>query len=157
MTLILLLSACGQTDEQRQFERDALSAPDGYTETNSTGEILENDPDDWRVAPFFQGLVEVNPAYPNPVQTTDRVNIEFTVTGIESVMGLEVAVYYQQGTLRTIYQEPSSPLQPGITLIQFQAAELGRFDSSESTIGLHRVVLFDNNGNIISYGDIMVE
>lgn len=55
----ILLTACGQDDDQRDFENEAFSLPEGFTETDGSGQIVDEneDPDDWRTAPFFQGLV----------------------------------------------------------------------------------------------------
>ena len=132
--------------------------PDNFTETTYDRQIISEDPDDWRVSPFYQGLVEVDPAYPNPIETTGQVNIDVDVTGIESVPGLEVFVYYhEQGVRDRIYESNQNPLPPGLTPINFSANELGRFETIESSLGLHRIILLDNNENVISYGDIMVE
>lgn len=152
-----LLTACGQSDDQRKFEQQALQPANGFTRTTQDGTIIDNDPDDWRVAPFFQGLVEISAAYPNPVLTNNLVTIEFFVTGIEAVMGLEVVVRYDDGFFRTVYNDDTAPFPPGLTLVQINPLELGRFGTAESARGLHRVIFFDRNENIITYGDIMVE
>lgn len=164
LKLVLLLFAsltlfvgCGQSDDQRRFEQQALQPANGFTRTTPDGEIIENDPDDWRVAPFFQGLVEISAAYPNPVLTNNLVTIEFFVTGIEAVMGLEVVVRYNDGFFRSVFINDTAPFPPGLTLVQINPLELGRFGNAESAIGLHRVIFFDRNENIITYGDIMVE
>lgn len=164
LKLVLLLFAsltlfvgCGQSDDQRKFEQQALQPANGFTRTTPDGEIIENDPDDWRVAPFFQGLVEISAAYPNPVLTNNLVTIEFFVTGIEAVMGLEVVVRYNDGFFRSVFINDTAPFPPGLTLVQINPLELGRFGNAESAIGLHRVIFFDRNENIITYGDIMVE
>jgi len=160
--LLLLISlstlfGCGQSDDQRRFEQQALQPANGFTRTAPDGTVIESDPDDWRVAPFFQGLVEISAAYPNPVLTNNQVTIEFFVTGIEAVMGLEVVVRYDDGFFRSVYVNDTAPFPPGLTLVQINPLELGRFGTAESARGLHRVIFFDRNENIITYGDIMVE
>jgi hypothetical protein len=150
-----LIAGCGQSDDQRKFEQQALQPANGFTRTAPDGTVIENDPDDWRVAPFFQGLVEISPAYPNPVLTNNQVTIEFFVTGIESVMGLEVFVRYDDGSFRLIYDNDTAPFQTGLTLVQINPLELGK--NSPGELGLYRVIFFDRNENIITYGDIMVE
>ena len=154
----ILLAGCGQSDDQREFEREAFAPPNNYTETTDDRQVLSEDPDDWRVSPFYQGLVEVDPAYPNPIETTGQVNIDVDVTGIESVPGLRLIVYFHENNgSNLIYESNQNPLPPGLTPINFSAQELGRFDTTESQRDLHRVILIDNNENVISYGDIMVE
>ncbi len=155
--LITITAGCGQNQDQRDFESEAFRTADGFTETSDTGEILSEDPDDWRIAPFFQGLVEVRPAYPNPVQTTDQLKIDVEVTGIEAVSGLQLFVYYFDDSIKPVYSDQRSPLPPGLSVISVNPIELGRFNTVESARGLHRVVLTDGNENIITYGDIKVE
>ncbi len=70
--LVLLGVSCGQDDDQREFEQEAFQLPDGITETEGNGSIISEDPDDWRTSPFFQGLVFVDPAFPNPVSIGDQ-------------------------------------------------------------------------------------
>ena len=157
---LILLAGCGQSDDQREFEREAFAAPDNFTETTGDGTIENNvDPDDWRVSPFYQGYVaDVYPAYPNPVETTGQINIDVDVLGINAVPGLILVVYYyEQGGTDPIFESTQNPLPPGNNPINFSALELGRFDTNESRRGLHRVILLDSNENVISYGDIMVE
>lgn len=158
---ILFLSAlvsCGQQDDQREFEREAYSSPENFTETQNGNEIVREDPDDWRIAPFFEGLVdEITPAWPNPVQSTDAVNLQVTLSGTQSVTGL---------TVFSFNHETGDPVGPlfddqgthdfGILSIQFNANELFEFSNPESKKGLYRVILYDRNRNVISYGDIMV-
>ncbi|MEX0769281.1 MAG: hypothetical protein WD035_01020 [Balneolaceae bacterium] len=161
MFWILFLSAlvsCGQQDDQREFEREAYSSPENFTETQNGHEIVREDPDDWRIAPFFEGLVdEVTPAWPNPVQSTDAVNLQVTLSGTQSVMGFTLyPLDPETGELRAPIFDDQGTHDFGILSIQFNANELFEFTNPESRVDLYRVVLFDRNGNIISYGDIMV-
>ncbi|MEX2364644.1 MAG: hypothetical protein WD597_13520, partial [Balneolaceae bacterium] len=48
-------------------------------------------------------------------------------------------------------------LQPGLTTFQINPLELGESPVPESARGLHRVHIFDGRGQLISYGDIMIE
>src|SRR5690625_1028728 len=76
---LLFLLSCGQDEAQLQFEREAFGEPSGFTKTSGTGEIdRENvDEDDWRISPFFSGLVySVDPIYPNPVLSNDRLTLQ---------------------------------------------------------------------------------
>jgi len=153
--LILLLSGCGSNDAQREFEQDAFRQPAGITETNDRGEILNEDSDDWRISPFFQALVEVTPAFPNPVSTTGQLQIEVSVLGIESVNGLEVAELFEDGSINTLFTDATNPLPAGIQPVIINPRQLGRFEAEIR--GLHRILIFDLRRNIISYGDVLVQ
>ena len=155
LLLPFFLLSCGSSDDQRTFEQEAFQRPAGITETESDGTIISEDPDDWRIAPFFQGLVEVSPAFPNPVLTNDQLRIEFTALGIESVNGLEAAVLFEDGSIRSLFIDNTVPLPPGLQVIPIDPQQLGRFESEIT--GLHRILIFDLNRNIISYGDVEVE
>lgn len=117
--------------------------------------MISRDDDDWRVAPFFQGMVRVSEAaFPNPVLSSETVSINLSVDGTEYVNGLETAVYHGDGILVPLDMDERSPLPVGQVTIRFGASELGRFDDP---VGLHRVIVFDRNGQVITYGDIQVE
>jgi len=155
LLLFVFFYGCGNNDAQRQFEQEAFQRPSGITETGQNGSVVSEDPDDWRIAPDFQGLVDVSPAFPNPVLTNDQIGIEFTALGIETVNGLEVAVLFEDGSIRSLFIDNAVPLPPGLQIIPIQPPELARFESE--IVGLHRILLFDMNRNIITYGDLEVE
>jgi hypothetical protein len=152
--LMLFLSGCGQSEDQREFEREARSAPQGFTETNERGEIIDGneDPNDWRVAPFYQGIINVFPAYPNPVLTNDRVIIEVQITGIDAVSGIHVYVYYG------MYLKPLDA-QTGdlFGLISFSLNPLDIAERPEAPQGLYRIIIMDSQSNVITYGDVKVQ
>lgn len=159
-TMALLFFSCGQDDEQREFEQKAFQLPEGITETEANGTIISEDPDDWRTSPFFQGLVYINPPFPNPITIGNQLNIEVEVSGIDAVSGLTVAVLFEVGAgaqFRPLYTVNQNPLPPGLTSISINPVELGRFNTIESARGIHRLIIYDNRENIISYGDVRVE
>jgi hypothetical protein len=158
--LLLGMIACSNNDAQNQFERDARNAAKGYTHTDSQGKIVqgEKDPDDWRIGPMFQGYVEIMyPPYPNPVTTTQRLTIQLTVTGLESVYGLNIYVRTYNPQPRLIYQNSSSPLPTGLTTIKLDPLQLSPTGNPDDARGLHRIFIYDDNDNLITYGDIMVQ
>jgi|GEM_PF-177504 len=165
LTAILILflfatAGCGQDDDQREFEQEAFQLPDGITETKGNGDVISEDPDDWRTSPFFQGLIFVEPAFPNPVTISDQLNLEIDITGFDAVSGLTVTVLIDNAAnapFRTLYTINENPLPPGFTSININPLELGRFNNPESARGIHRLIIFDNRQNIISYGDVIVE
>ena len=160
VVLLFALSGCGQDDDQREFEQEAFQLPEGITETEGNGDIVSEDPDDWRTSPFFQGLVFVSPAFPNPVSIGDQLSLEIEVSGIDAVSGLTVAVLIDDAAnaqFRSLYTVNQNPLPPGLTSIPINPIELGRCNSPESARGIHRLIIYDNRQNIISYGDVRVE
>lgn len=157
---VALLTNCGQNDDQREFEQQAFSLPDGITEADGSGEIINEDVDDWRIAPFYQGLISEIRVFPNPVTVSDQLTIEVNISGIDAVSGLTVALLLEDAVnsqFRILYSSLENPLPPGLTTVVINPVRLGRFDSIESARGLHRLILFDNQDNIISYGDVRVE
>ncbi|MEX0647164.1 MAG: hypothetical protein WEA56_11670 [Balneolaceae bacterium] len=150
------VAACSQNDEQRAFENKAYSTSKDYTRTNPTnGEVIENDPDDWRVSPFYQGLVSIKPAFPNPASTSDNITINFNNHGIETVSGLFVLAYYNSTGGYSYLDEYRGHLQVGPTIINFQGGHVVQFP--ENPQGLYRVIILDGNENVISYGDVQVD
>lgn len=152
-----MIVSCNQSDDQRKFEQEAISLPENITETNENGEIVEGheDPDDWRIAPFFQGVVYVDPPFPNPMLSTDRINLYIQVTGVDGVSGLRVLVLYNENSFREVYQDPQSPLPTGLTSVSLSALEIAQFPNNPE--GLYRIIIEDRNGAIITYGDVRIE
>lgn len=158
LLVLLSFSACSQSDDQREFEEEAFADPDGFTETTDNGSVVEGreDPDDWRVAPFYQGLIDVIPPYPNPVLTNDRVTLELSVTGIDGVDGVRVHVFYNSINLSpALYQEFQRPLPPGLVNISLNPLDIA--EVREDPQGIYRIIVLDPQGNVITYGDIQIE
>lgn len=158
---ISLLLACTGNEEQRDFESDAYRSPSGITRTNMHGEVISKDDDDWRISPYFQGLVEIQPLYtppyPNPVTLGTSLHFEIGVTGIQPVNGLDVQIRYSDNRWKNIYSSLSSTLPPGLTTFRIDPLTLGQLGTAESAKGLHRIYFFDFNERLITYGDILVE
>ena len=153
----ILLAGCGQNDDQREFEREAFAAPDNFTETLGDGKIVREDPDDWRVSPFYQGLFFIDtPAYPNPVETTDQVRIQ--ISNYDRVVtSLRTIVWFsEEGLELNVPSGSYDNFERNQTTISINPSELSRENTPESWVGLKRVILLDQDGNVISYGDIKV-
>ncbi|MEX0722653.1 MAG: hypothetical protein WD357_10750 [Gracilimonas sp.] len=155
---LLLTVSCTRNDAQREFEQEAYRSPDGYTETaQNNGEVLSNDPDDWRTSPLFQGLIIVKPPYPNPVTTNQPVWFEIGVTGVNSINGLQVFTRLDNGEFISLF-ENFETLQPGdFPPFQINPIEFGMNGTPEGARGLNRIYIFNANSQLISYGDILVE
>lgn len=154
--ILLLTATCTRNNAQRDFEQDAYTAPAGFTETTEQGSVQNVDQDDWRTSPLFQGLVSVVPAYPNPAATNQTIRLDLEITGINSVNGAEILVRLPDNSFERldIIQET---LNPGISNLYIDPLNLGIDRSPEAARGLKRVFIYDMNGQMISYGDIMVE
>ncbi len=151
--------ACSNNKGQNEFEKESLRTPNGYTHTDTQGQVVNNetDPDDWRIAPMFQGYVYIqSPAYPNPVKT-GLVKIELMITGVQAVNGLYLYRRSVTGSYQQLASQPQSPLPSGLAVLQFNATQLSENGSYSGAIGLHRVFVYDENFNLITYGDIKVE
>lgn len=155
--ILFSFAACSQSDDQREFEQQAFSTPDGFTETENNGDIVEGraDPDDWRVSPFYRGLIDVFPPYPNPVLTNDRVTFEVSVAGIDAVDGFRVYALYNGSSLFPLYQEFQRPLPPGLLSVSLNPLDIAEI--RENPQGLYRIIVLDAEGNVITYGDIRVD
>lgn len=155
--IFISIYACSSADDaQKKFEQEAFRLPNAFTETNSSGEIINADPDDWRISPFYSSFVEIRPAFPNPT-SGEVISLELLITGLGSVNGLEVYFFDDRDRLRLIFFDERSPLPTGFTLIQINPMEFSSGSTIAGAIGLHRVLIYDRRGNIISYGDIKVE
>ncbi|MEX0779158.1 MAG: hypothetical protein WD491_08440 [Balneolales bacterium] len=154
----MLISGCSRNEDQVQFEREAFITPEGFTEANSLREIVgPEDPDDWRISPMFQGFLEVKvPAHPNPTQG-DFVHIELLIYGIESINGLMVESVNERNEFQQLYFHGRGTLEPGILTISFDPIRFSPSRVYSDARGLNRVLIYDQNDNLITYGDVMVE
>lgn len=156
-TLLMSSLSCKRDSAQDNYERQAFGQPENFTRTDSNGNILVNDPDDWRIAPMFQGLVDiVSPAYPNP-STGQRFTIEIMISGFDAVNGLEVYTRDLRNVPFMIYQDSRRPLPPGIVDLFIEPTWLVQSRVYSEAIGLHRIFIYEGSGNLITYGDLKVE
>ncbi|MDA1029457.1 MAG: hypothetical protein O3B41_10455 [Bacteroidetes bacterium] len=147
--LIFTLSSCDSQQQQEDFVESASETPNGFARTDSHGAILVDDEDDWRVAPIYGGKVRFDPAYPNPA-TIDFVTIPVTVLEFNSVQGgLSIRGRDASGTLRTL-DDILDATDPGAYIFRFSPALLAR-------TGLVRLFIFDRLGELVSYGDLMIQ
>lgn len=143
----VLFAACDTQGPQDDFVQDAGLPPSGITVTTETGEIVDEDPDDWRTAPAYGGQVRVDPAYPNPA-ASGFVTIEVAVLGGGGIGGnLVLRAYGSQGRFINLAEVPN---QPGLYSLTFPTALL-------PTRGLHRLFLFDARAQLVSYGDLELQ
>ncbi len=80
------MTGCDSQEQQDEFVQDAGATPEGFARTDQTGLILDDDQNDWRVAPVYGGKVRFDPAYPNPVAAS-FVTIPVTILEFNSIQG----------------------------------------------------------------------
>ncbi len=161
---LIAVSGCNRSQDQIEFEQQAYRIPENYTETTPNGEVVRRDEDDWRIGPMFQGFVEVVvPAYPNPTRG-EPVQIELLITGVGTVTGLRAITYYDvfdERSRRILYFHHRSPLEFGPLIFSIYPAEFDPTNNysaaRQRNDGLHRLFIYDNRWNLITYGDIKLK
>jgi hypothetical protein len=149
LVCLLATSGCDSQEQQDIFVQDAGATPEAFARTDNTGRIVDDDPDDWRVAPVFGGKVRFDPAYPNPVGG-GFVIIPVTVLEFNAIQGgLALRARDASGRLRTL-DDILDASDPGAYIFRFSPALLNR-------TGLIRVFIFDRLGELVSYGDLMIQ
>ena len=156
--VLCMVLSCSDNEEQQNFEQEAFnSVVENFTETSPDGDIINEDPDDWRISPFFSGLIRVEPAYPNPVLSSGRITIQIQVSAIESMNGAQILTFDEQENLKTIALDTRIPLPTGFTEFRIDPIEFTNTGVRANAKGLHRIFIFDLNDNFLTYGDIKVE
>ncbi len=150
------LIGCSQNDAQNRFENEAFREPAGYTATDVSGDVQEEDEDDWRIAPMFRGTIRVQtPAFPNPVTAGQDIEIEIYILGIESVSSIEVLTRDENRNWQLLESE-NTP-ETGLLTFRIDPRLFSYTGNFENAIGLHRMIFFDSNDNVITYGDVKIE
>ncbi len=149
LSALLTLAACDSVGQQDQFADDASAPPSGFVRTEDGREIISDDLDDWRTAPIYAGKISVQPAFPNPAAVEDFVTVELNVTAFGAVRAPLRLETLRDGRLVQLGSIDNAG-DTGFHAFTFSAALFGR-------TGLHRAFIFDGGGEIVSYGDIMVE
>ena len=149
LTVVHFVACDGSVEEQEDFRDQAFRTPSGFTQTNDRGEVLSQDPDDWRVAPaYFERLV-INPAFPNPVPSGVMVTIPIRLRFNDTVRGgLDLVSYDANRIPRSLDRLPDAR-NPGAYVLRFRPDALG-------VQGLLRVYILDTAGGLISYGDLKI-
>lgn len=149
IAVLLLVVGCDSHGQQDEFAEDASAPPSGFVQTVDGTEIISDDLDDWRTAPVYAGKISVRPAFPNPVKVEDFVTVPFSVTAFGAVRAPLRLEVLRDGRLVNL-ESIDRAGDPGSYAFTFSAARLGR-------TGLHRLFFFDGGGELVSYGDVMVQ
>lgn len=159
LILILIVAGCTKSNSQKVFENDAKSSIQGYTETDIHGKINPNhvDQDDWRIGPMFHGYVQVNiPPYPNPTNN-QQIKMELNITGLSEVTGLYVYDRTPSNKYVQVLPPNDAVLDPGILPLTFEPIQMSNTGNVADIRGLNRILIYDGQQNLITYGDILVE
>lgn len=144
------LAGCDAARQQDAFADAAGRVPTGYAEFDALGTPgASRDDDDWRTAPVYAGRLSVKPIYPNPTRGGEPVTLEITVLTFEGGPGA-LAVRARNTTGRLVTLDEVRTSGPGVYALSFASALL-------QGAGLRRVFVFDALGELVSYGDVLVE
>lgn len=154
---LLLSTGCSKSDDQRRFEDQAQAEPQGITETSGSGESTgQPDPDDWRIAPMYSGLIHIEvPAYPNPVNFNSNLRIDIDIRGPEVLSRLEVYSFEYPGQLHGPLSVLDNPTY--LQTVSINAEAIANSSGGSGASGLYRLLLYDGRENLISYGDVRVQ
>lgn len=164
--LLILSGGCNRSEDQLEFEKEAFRMPENYTSTTPNGRVENRDESDWNIGPMFRGYVEVDiPPFPNPTRSgSETVQIELLITGTGTVHGLRAVVYYDMfddRSWRMVDEHDQSPVEDMLVVLDINPAAFDRnynFDNARNVNdGLHRLFIYDNRNNLITYGDIKLE
>jgi hypothetical protein len=148
----LLVPGCDSAEEQNQFALDAGRAASGFTrvrQVDNDYEIVDEDEDDWRIAPVFRGQIDVEPARPNPVGVgLAFIPLRIVSPGVVQRLALRV---------QNVEQGRTEPVTEIVDASTVGAYELTFSQAQLPGKGLHRMFVFDEFGEIVTYGDVMVE
>ncbi|MEL0010887.1 MAG: hypothetical protein VW868_04935, partial [Bacteroidota bacterium] len=108
----------------------------------------------WRVSPFYEGLLQVLPLFPNPINYGGTAYIEITLNGAP------IQSYLELGYLN--FNQRWVPLQQEIVNSEFELVtfviDTRNFGSNaELARGLHRLLLYDGNQRLITFGDLLIQ
>lgn len=154
---LLLTAACSNNDAQQEFESQAYQPAEGITQTDNNSTIIgDADPDDWRTSPFYSGLAVIQPIFPNPVPYGSSATLEVQLNGSSFTSILDLRFFdtftntWQQVEFRDDVSGDFS-----LTTMRIDPKFFG--SNVEIARGTYRLVLFDGNQRIITYGDITIE
>ncbi len=151
---LLALFSCGEPDA----EDDPI---ENFTRTNQSGQILSEDPNDWRIATRFAGEVQISQvAFPNPTRNGQvQLTMQFSSTvGFPRIDFLGITrdgfpVNYPV-ILETDVKVPNFGAKN--YLIDLVKISPNR-NLADLRGRLFRVRVIDLAGNIITYGDVFIE
>ena len=163
--MAFLLLSCDTADEQRLFNDAVFEEPEGYTYTdeggrmqmNDKGEYISFDENDWQTGPAFIGSISVDPIYPNPTDGS-LVIIPVSITdfdGFPNGLYLRAFGNFEPRSLYLI--DEIFDASAGSHAFRFDPSLLSAAGDLSSIKGLHRLFVTDAQGNLVSYGDLLIQ
>ncbi len=160
---LFVISGCSKSDDQRKFENEALTTPDGITQTNANGNVVDDniDENDWRVGPMYRGLIQLKSEisdypHPNPLGYNQNLTIQLKFNSTDVVNGIEIRKFRfpSDSNYPRLLQE--NELSSSVENITLQGKVIAENESSDART-TYRIMIYDGNQNLISYGDIRIE
>jgi len=149
-----LMVSCGEPDT----EDDPI---ENFTRTNQNGQILSEDPNDWRIAARFAGEVElIQVAFPNPTRNGQvQLTIRFQSTvGFPRIDFLGITRDGFPVNYPVILETDTNVPNFGAKTYLLDLTKISPNRNITELRGrLFRVRVIDLAGNIITYGDIFIE
>lgn len=157
----LLLLSCAQSEAQKEFEQKAFTAPSGIYEMTVNGthpDDGENDPDDWQIGPNYVGSISVEtPVYPNPVTYPGTIRLLININSYQAVNGLQIYAFRQPGQPVGPLYARDGQLDPGFINIDIDTEQFASSTGTGNLGNLYRLIIYDADLNVISYGDVEVQ
>jgi hypothetical protein len=161
--VMVVLTACDSNALQEAYRIEAEQPPHGITRTDDGGRILmeagrpiEVDSTDWQTSPAYAGRVRFDPAYPNPT-SGELVTVPFVIPFSNAIPGgLLIRGFSNTGRF-VLLDEVIEASQTGAWSFVFSPSLLSASGDIGSIQGLHRLFVFDFSGELVSYGDLLVE
>ena len=154
LLLGLLLTSCQQDSAQQQYEAEAYGPIEGYTQTDLQQNVLSEDKKDWQVSPYYEGLIRILPLFPNPISYGGTAYLEMTLNGAPIQSYVELGYLNFNNQWIPLQQETVSS---EFELVTFVIDSRNFGSSAELARGLHRLLLYDGNQRLITYGDIFIK
>lgn len=161
-----ILAGCSKSDDQKEFEQEAMRPPQNITETDASGEIIDNerDPDDWRISPMYQSLITIGQPYtqlphPNPVLYNQNLTLEIRIGSVETLSSIKVLAVDSlgQNTTGPPIAERNNLSSSFSLNIPLSGQLISGSSGGSQTTNLYRIFIYDGRNNLISYGDVRVQ
>ena len=151
-----IFGACTKNDAQNDFERRAYQTAENITPTDFQGNITGNaDVDDWQTSPLYSGLADINPIYPNPLPYgSENATLDIFLRDASFASILEVGyIDFQNRRVQLDFENSVSDFSSNILTINPESFG----SNADIARGIYRLIIFDGNQRIISYGDLLIE